>query len=55
MNFRNLQRAIWAGEPHKRLPVLLIPQLMGLALGLAPDELGVNSHVVALLGRDADD
>ena len=50
-----MQRAIWAGEPDKRLPVLFIPQLMGLALGLAPDELGVNSHVVALLGRDADD
>ena len=28
------------------LPVLHLPQLVGLALGLAPKELGMNKHVV---------
>ena len=28
------------------MPVLHLPQLVGLALGLAPDELGLQRHVV---------
>ena len=28
------------------MPVLHLPQLVGLALGLAPKELGLNRHVV---------
>jgi heterodisulfide reductase subunit B len=37
-----MQRAIWAGHERQRLPVLFLPQLLGLALGLAPEELGLN-------------
>lgn len=36
------------------MPVLHLPQLVGLALGLAPDELGIDRHMVSamhLLGR----
>ena len=29
------------------LPILHLPQLVGLALGIAPDELGLNNHVVS--------
>ena len=29
-----------------QMPVLHLPQLVGLALGLQPDELGLNRHVV---------
>jgi succinate dehydrogenase / fumarate reductase cytochrome b subunit len=29
-----------------RMPVLHLPQLVGLALGLAPKELGLSRHVV---------
>ena len=29
------------------MPVLHLPQLVGLALGLSPKELGMNKHVVA--------
>jgi succinate dehydrogenase cytochrome b subunit len=28
------------------MPVLHLPQLLGLAFGLAPKELGMNRHVV---------
>jgi len=28
------------------MPVLHLPQLVGLALGLEPDELGMSKHVV---------
>ena len=28
------------------LPILHIPQLLGLAMGLEPEELGMNRHVV---------
>lgn len=47
-----MQHAIWGGQTDERLPVLLMPQLLGLALGLPPEKLGVNAHVAALLGRD---
>lgn len=50
-----MQPTVWAREADKRLSVLFMPQLLGLALGLAPEELGVNSRVAALLGRDAND
>ena len=50
-----MQRAIWVGQAHERLPVLFLPQLLGLALGLAPQELGLNSHVATLLRRGQDD
>jgi heterodisulfide reductase subunit B len=36
-----MQRAIWP-DRDRRLPVLFLPQLLGLALGLAPQDLGVN-------------
>ena len=50
-----MQHAIWGGQADERLPVLFLPQLLGLALGLAPEELGVNAQVTALLRRDEDD
>jgi succinate dehydrogenase / fumarate reductase cytochrome b subunit len=28
------------------MPVLHLPQLVGLALGLSPKELGMNKHIV---------
>jgi len=37
-----MQRSIWPGQERQRLPVLFLPQLLGLALGLAPTELGLN-------------
>jgi succinate dehydrogenase / fumarate reductase cytochrome b subunit len=30
-----------------RMPVLHLPQLVGLALGLSPEELGMSKHVFA--------
>lgn len=44
-----MQRAIWGKQANERLPVLFLPQLLGLALGLAPQELGVNARLTALL------
>jgi succinate dehydrogenase / fumarate reductase cytochrome b subunit len=35
----------WVGS-RVRLPVLHLPQLIGLALGLQPSELGLRRHVV---------
>jgi heterodisulfide reductase subunit B len=32
------------------LPVLFLPQLLGLALGLAPEDLGVGAAEARLLG-----
>ena len=40
-----MQRAIWRGPANERLPVLFMPQLLGLALGLAPEELGVSDRL----------
>ena len=34
------------GGPRLGLPVLHLPQLVGLALGLSPEELGMSKHVV---------
>ncbi len=34
------------GRPELHMPVLHLPQLVGLALGLGPKELGLNHHVV---------
>ena len=34
------------GERDLGMPVLHLPQILGLALGLAPKELGMNKHVV---------
>jgi heterodisulfide reductase subunit B len=36
-----MQRAVCAGTGHSRLPVLFLPQLLGLAMGLPADELAV--------------
>lgn len=36
----------YAADPHLHMPVLHLPQLVGLALGLSPKELGMNRHVV---------
>jgi succinate dehydrogenase / fumarate reductase cytochrome b subunit len=30
------------------MPVLHLPQLVGLALGMSPEELGVDRHMIAL-------
>ena len=35
------------------MPVLHLPQMVGLALGLEPKELGMNKHVVGDQGRAA--
>lgn len=48
-----MQHAIWGGQAAERLPVLFLPQLLGLALGLPPEEVGVNSLVAATLKRGA--
>ncbi|MHA1858729.1 MAG: CoB--CoM heterodisulfide reductase subunit B, partial [Candidatus Thorarchaeota archaeon] len=42
------------GENRYQLPVMYYTQLLGLAMGLEPDQLGLNKHVVstkALLDR----
>jgi succinate dehydrogenase / fumarate reductase cytochrome b subunit len=36
----------YAGRPDLDMPVLHLPQLVGLALGLSPKELGMTKHVV---------
>ena len=36
----------YAGNPNLNMPVLHLPQLVGLALGLSPKELGFGKHVV---------
>lgn len=36
----------YAGNPDLNMPVLHLPQLVGLALGLTPKELGFGKHVV---------
>jgi len=35
------------GETRYQIPVIYITQLIGLALGLEPDDLGLNKHVVS--------
>jgi heterodisulfide reductase subunit B len=35
------------GEPKYKIPVIYITQLIGLALGLDPDELGLGKHMVS--------
>lgn len=49
-----MQRTIWGKQANERLPVLFMPQLLGLAVGLPPDELGMNPHFAALLRRGED-
>lgn len=49
-----MQHAIWGGQAAGRLAVLFLPQLLGLALGLPPEEVGVNSSVAAMLKRGQD-
>lgn len=39
-----MQKAICDGQAAERLPVLLLPQLLGLAMGLAPQELGLTQE-----------
>ncbi len=36
------------GEMKYRLPVIYYTQLLGLALGLEPDELGLNKHLISV-------
>ena len=48
---QRMQGAIWGEQEHRRMPVLFLPQLLGLALGLAPEELGVGGSVAELLRR----
>jgi heterodisulfide reductase subunit B len=38
--------ALSAGQGEAELPVLYLPQLMGLSLGLSPDELGLELNQV---------
>jgi len=49
---QRMQGAIWAEQEHQRMPVLFLTQLLGLALGLVPEELGVGGAVAKLLRRD---
>ncbi len=35
------------GEQKYQIPIIYITQLIGLALGLDPDELGLGKHVVS--------
>jgi succinate dehydrogenase / fumarate reductase, cytochrome b subunit len=44
----DLQQPLAAGVVGRPLnmPVLHLPQLLGLALGLSPKQLGMNKHVV---------
>ena len=44
-----MQRSIWAGRSAPHLPILFLPQLLGLALGFGPQELGMSGAVVRLL------
>jgi succinate dehydrogenase / fumarate reductase cytochrome b subunit len=34
------------------MPILHLPQLVGLALGFSPRELNINRHIVAARGLD---
>ena len=49
---QRMQGAIWGEQEHRRMPLLFLPQLLGLALGLAPEGLGVGGAVAGLLRRD---
>jgi succinate dehydrogenase / fumarate reductase cytochrome b subunit len=43
------QREIEADMGAKlEMPVLHLPQLVGLALGMSPEELGIDRHMIAL-------
>jgi succinate dehydrogenase / fumarate reductase cytochrome b subunit len=43
------QREIEADMDRKLdMPVLHLPQLVGLALGMSPEELGIDRHMIAL-------
>ena len=40
-------RAAWMMEREIDLPIIHVPQLVGLALGLDPEELKINKHVIS--------
>ena len=43
------QREIEADVGQKlEMPILHLPQLVGLALGMTPDELGIDRHMIAV-------
>ena len=39
-------------EKHYSIPILHLPQLVALALGFSPDEIGMDRHIVSTAGLD---
>jgi succinate dehydrogenase / fumarate reductase cytochrome b subunit len=39
-------------EKHYSIPILHLPQLVALALGFSPEEIGMDKHIVSTAGLD---
>ena len=39
-------------KKHYSIPILHLPQLVALALGFSPDEIGMDKHIVSTAGLD---
>ena len=39
-------------KKHYSIPILHLPQLVALALGFSPEEIGMDKHIVSTAGLD---